>query len=157
MCYIASNLFCHLPRPADTQSLCLLTVQVKFLAVVFGGLSTVFLIFGVHNILSKKYVFYKLLQHKLVIIFAHRPPKKVPIFGCNTPSFLPNEIFDPIFIMLVLLALAGGVVGLSVFTWQKVQYHKLRWAQFGGALGALIAASAPSCPFSSLSPFTRCF
>lgn len=119
-------------------------MQVKICVVVFGGLSTFFLIVGVHNILSKKYIFYKLLQHKVVIIFVHRPPKKFPLLGCVTPSFIPNEAFDPIFLMLLLLALSGGIVGLSIFAWQRHKYHLLRWAQFGGALGALLAAGTQS-------------
>ena len=101
-------------------------------------------VFGINNFMSKKFVYYKLLRHRIVLQFEHRPPAR--FCGCTLPSWAPAKFFDVASMALVVLTLGTFILGLAIFYYSHTGgyeggFYRIQFAKLGGTIGGGLAAS----------------
>lgn len=116
--------------------------QFKTVICVVAAIVSLVCIVGIQNFMSKKFVFYKLLQHKIVLQFETKPPTR--LCGVPCPAFVPAQYLDAAAVTLIVLVLGTLIIGLAMFGYSATDgtsgVKSIRWAKLGGTAGASLAA-----------------
>ena len=116
--------------------------QFKTAICVVAAIVSLVCIVGIQNFMSKKFVFYKLLQHKIVLQFETKPPTR--LCGVPCPAFVPAQYLDAAAVTLIVLVLGTLIIGLAMFGYSATDgttgVKSIRWAKLGGTAGASLAA-----------------
>ncbi|KAL3146477.1 hypothetical protein ABBQ32_000734 [Trebouxia sp. C0010 RCD-2024] len=125
-------------------------------AVVYSGIAAgVVAVFGIHDALAKRNVYYKLLQHKVIIDFQQKEAWGHPLKCLNGHQIFskcPPELTRITSFFLLWLAAGAAIVGLALFSHKWTVYNNNRgavgwqrwgggpWSFLAGALGAALTA-----------------
>lgn len=105
--------------------------KFKLFVLILAVVVSIGAVSGINNFMSKKFVYYKLLRHRVVLQFEHKPPAR--ICCCPLPSWAPAKFFDASSISLVVLTLSTFIVGLAIFYYSDTGgyhggYHHIQFA-----------------------------
>ena len=128
----------------------------KLFVLYLACLVTVCVVAGINNFMGKKFVFYKLLRHRVVLQFEHKPPAR--LFGLlPCPGFCqsncPSKFLEAASLMLMALTGFTFIVGIAIFCYSATDgyrggFRKIQFAKLGGTIGGSLAAGvAASLPF----------